>query len=179
MRLAILSDIHDHVWRLAAALEHVRGTEALICCGDLCSPFIVHQIGREYANPVHIVFGNNDADLYRISAVARLYPHVALHGELFEGEFGGRPIAVQHFDNIARPLAASGRYDAVFFGHNHRRETSRAGGTLLVNPGPILGAAFRADGSREDVASSYAVYDTDTGDVHAFQVLADGGVAPL
>jgi putative phosphoesterase len=179
MRIAILSDIHDHVWRLAAALKHVRDTDALICCGDLCSPFVVHQMGREYSHPIHIVFGNNDADLYRISAVAQQYPHVKLHGEFFDGEFDGRRIAVQHFDDIARPLAASGLYHVVFFGHNHRRETGRVGSTLIVNPGPILGAAFRADGSREDVASSYAVYDTASGEVAAFQVLADGGVAPL
>ncbi|MBS1857633.1 MAG: metallophosphoesterase family protein [Acidobacteria bacterium] len=179
MRLAILSDIHDHVWRLAAVLTHVRDTDALLCCGDLCSPFIIHQLGREYPNPIHIVFGNNDADLYRISAAARKYPHVNLHGELYDGEFEGRRVAIQHFDHIARPLAASGLYDVVFFGHNHRREIGRVGATLIVNPGPVLGAAFRADGSREDVASSYAVYDTASGEVTAFQLLRAGGVAPL
>ena len=36
MRLAILSDIHDHVWNLAAALGWCAArTDAMICCGDL------------------------------------------------------------------------------------------------------------------------------------------------
>lgn len=43
MRIAVLSDIHDNVWNLAAALDAGAETDALICCGDLCSPFIVHQ----------------------------------------------------------------------------------------------------------------------------------------
>src|SRR5215831_12522162 len=83
MRIAILSDIHDNVWKLAAALETIRDTDAMICCGDLCSPFIAHQIGRGYAQPVHIVFGNNDGDPYRITTVAGKYPHLHVHGEFF------------------------------------------------------------------------------------------------
>jgi len=35
MRIAILSDIHDNVWKLAAALEAVRHADVLLCCGDL------------------------------------------------------------------------------------------------------------------------------------------------
>ena len=176
MRIAVLSDIHDNVWKLAAALAAVRGTDALICCGDLCSPFIVHQIGREYAGPVHIVFGNNDADLYRITAIAARYPHIRLWGEFAASEFGGRRAAVHHFDNLARPLAASGMYDVVFFGHNHRHEISRAGDTLVINPGPIMGAAFRPDGTREDVASTFVVYDTESGAAATYLVRADGAV---
>ena len=159
MRIAVLSDIHDNVWTLDMALERAAGTDAMICCGDLCSPFIVHQIGRGYPNPVHVVFGNNDADLYRITAIAAKYPHIRLHGELFTGELGGRAIAVNHFDNIARPLAASQQYEAVFFGHNHRHEIGRVGKTMLVNPGPVMGAAFAADGTRQDVASTFVIFD--------------------
>lgn len=170
MRIAVLSDIHDNVWKLAAALEQVRDTDAMVCCGDLCSPFIIHQMGRGYTNPIHIVFGNNDADLYRITAIAARYPHLQLHGELFTAELGGRKLAANHFDYLARPLAASGQYDAVFFGHNHRREISRAGRTLLVNPGPIMGAAFGPDGTREDVAHTLAVYDTATGEAASLEV---------
>ncbi len=40
MRIVILSDIHDNVWKLAAALDAVRNnTDAMLRCGDLCSPF--------------------------------------------------------------------------------------------------------------------------------------------
>ena len=80
MRIAILSDIHDNVWKLDAALHAVRDSDAMLCCGDLCSPFVIHQLARGFKGPIHIVFGNNDGDLYRISANSRHYENIRLHG---------------------------------------------------------------------------------------------------
>ena len=119
MQIAVVSDIHDNVWKLSAALTAVAGADALICCGDLCSPFIVHQLGRGFAGPIHVVLGNNDGDLYRIAANARQYERMRIHGELFRGEFGGRRVVVNHYDNIARAIAASGEFDVVCCGHDH------------------------------------------------------------
>ncbi len=163
MRLAVLSDIHDNIWRLAAALEAVRSSDAMICCGDLCSPFIIHQLGRGFAQPIHIVFGNNDADLFRITANAQKYLQIRIHGEFFRGEFDGKAVAAVHYDNIARPLAASGQFDLVAFGHNHVYEMGHAGRGLLVNPGPIMGAKFGPGGEATNVPSTFVIYDTETG----------------
>jgi putative phosphoesterase len=180
MRIAVLSDIHDNVWKLDAALAAVReSTGAMLCCGDLCSPFIAHQIGRGYPHPVHIVFGNNDGDQFRITANAAKYPHLRIHGELFTGEFAGRKFAMNHYDSIGRPLAASGLYDVVCFGHNHTREIARVGKTLAINPGAILGAAFAADGTRRDVPSTFLVYDTGTDEVETFEVTSEIKVVAL
>jgi len=162
MRLAVISDIHDNVWKLEGALERARGSDAMICCGDLCSPFIVHQLGRGFAGPIHIVFGNNDGDLFRITANAAKYPQIRIHGEMMRGEFGGKRIAANHYDNIARAIAASGEYDVVCYGHNHVYEVSRTGRTLAINPGAVMGATFAADGSCADVASTFVIYDTQT-----------------
>jgi putative phosphoesterase len=170
MRIAILSDIHDNVWKLAAALAAVRDADALICCGDLCSPFVIHQLGRGFAAPIHIVFGNNDGDLYRITANARHYEHIRLHGELFRGELDGQRFAVNHYDTIARPLAASGEFDVVCYGHNHVFDITRTGQTLAINPGAIMGAAFAPDGSRIDVPSTFVMYQTRTGHAEQFAV---------
>lgn len=164
MRLGILSDIHDHVWNLAGALTALGTCDALLCCGDLCSPFIVHQLGRGFAGPVHIVFGNNDADLYRITANARNYPQISLHGELFRGEFEGRRVAMNHFDNIAREIARGGSWDLVCFGHNHTFEITAAGAGLLVNPGAVMGAVIEPDGNWRAVEPTAAVYETSTGE---------------
>ena len=160
MRIAILSDIHDNVWKLAAALDAIGAADALLCCGDLCSPFIVHQLARGFSGPVHILFGNNDADLFRITANAQKYPHVRIHAEFFRGEFDGKQFAANHYDNIAAPLVASGEFDVVCYGHNHRFDIRRAGRTLAINPGSIMGCTFAADGTRTDVASTYVIYDT-------------------
>jgi hypothetical protein len=160
MRIAILSDIHDQIWNLAAALKKIETADLLICCGDLCSPFILHQLGRGFAKPIHVVFGNNDGDLYRITAAARSYPHVSIHGHLFEGEYDGRRIAANHYPDIALPVAESGRYDLVCYGHNHRHRIQTMAKALAVNPGTLLGAAFTPDARPVDVPATCAVYDT-------------------
>jgi putative phosphoesterase len=165
MKIAILSDIHDNVWKLDAALAAVSDADVLLCCGDLCSPFVVHQLGRGFARPIHIVFGNNDGDLYRIANNARPYPHIHLHGEIFRGEFDGRRLAMNHYDTIARTLAASGEFDVVCYGHNHVFDIAQIGGTLAINPGAIMGAAFGPDGRWREVPSTLVFYDTAAGNV--------------
>jgi len=178
MRIAILSDIHDNVWKLAAALDAVRTADALICCGDLCSPFVIHQLGRGFTRPTHIVFGNNDGDLFRIANNARAYGHMRLYAEWFHGEFEGRRFAVNHYDNIACAVTGSGQFDVVCYGHNHIYNVTRSGRTLAINPGPIMGAAFAADGSRTDVPSTFVVYDTVADEAQGFEIAPSGQAVP-
>lgn len=160
MKIAILSDIHDNLWKLDVALASISDCQEMICCGDLCSPFVIDELARSFDRPIHVVFGNNDADLFRITTKTRLYPHLQLHGEFCELTIGGRRFAVNHFDYIARPIAQSGRYDVVCFGHNHEFEISRQGPTLSLNPGSIMGAKFGK--GRQDCASTFLIYDSET-----------------
>jgi uncharacterized protein len=168
MRIAILSDIHDNLWNLATAISSVQAADALICCGDLCSPFVIDELAK-FPGEVHIVFGNNDADLYRITAKAARLSHVALHGELLQNTFDRKRFAVNHFDYLAKPMAKSGNYDVVCFGHNHEFEISREAGCLRINPGPIMGAKF-SSGKWEDTVPSFVVYDTATDTPEAFVI---------
>ncbi|MDP7133117.1 MAG: metallophosphoesterase family protein, partial [Planctomycetota bacterium] len=63
MKIAIMSDSHDNIWKLEAALEKAAGSDAIIHCGDLCSPFIIDRLGRlSNEKPVHVVWGNNEGD---------------------------------------------------------------------------------------------------------------------
>jgi putative phosphoesterase len=169
MKIAILSDIHDNVWKLSVALETVAGADAMVCCGDLCSPFIIHQLGRAFLRPIHIVFGNNDGDLFRITANARKYEQITIHGELFRGDLGGKLVAANHYDNIGHALAASESFDLVCFGHNHVHEIARTGRTLAVNPGSIMGAQFSGEGARTDVPSTLVIYDTGSGTAETWE----------
>jgi uncharacterized protein len=172
MRVAILSDIHDNLWNLAVVMDTVSGSDALICCGDLCSPFIIDELAR-FAKDIHVVFGNNDADLFRITAKAAQLPRVHIHGEFFQAQLGGKRIAANHFDYIARPIAQSGCFDVVCFGHNHELEISRANDCLLINPGPVMGAKF-SGGKRQDVTPTFVIYDTITGRPEIFGVNPSG-----
>ncbi len=160
MRIAILSDVHDHLSNLAAAIESVLDADVLLCCGDLCSPFVIDQLAL-FARDVHIVFGNNDADLFRITDKAGKKVNCHLHGEFFEAEFDGLRFAMNHFDYLARPIGRSGAYDVVCFGHNHEFEISQSGNCLLINPGAIMGARFPG-GKWQEIAPTFVVYDTAT-----------------
>jgi hypothetical protein len=166
VRIVVLSDIHDNVWKLAAALGRLAGADAMICCGDLCSPFVMDVLAR-FPRQVHIVFGNNDADLFRITRKSS--ERVRVHGEFFETVLDGKKIAVNHFDYLARPIAQSGLYDLVCYGHNHEFSVVRIGRTLAINPGPIMGARFPG-GQWQDVVPTLVVVDTGTLAVDAFEV---------
>ena len=175
MRLGILSDIHDNLWNLQPAIAFLNTeADALLCCGDLCSPFVVDEL-KKFTGPVHIIFGNNDADLYRITRKSD--SRVQVYGELFEAELGGRKIAANHFDYLARPIARSGLYDLVCFGHNHRISQEKFGNTLAVNPGPIMGAAFGPAGW-ENVDPTFLVCALDSLSVQTFKVSAAKRVQP-
>jgi putative phosphoesterase len=156
MRVAIISDIHDNIPRLRAALRGLEGVGAVLCLGDLCSPFMIKELGEGFRGPVHIVFGNNDGDRYRIAEAARKYPHLELHGEYADLEIDGRTFSVNHFDDIGRAIAEGGTHDVVCYGHSHRFGMEKRGNTLVVNPGEIFGLLTGK--------ATYVVYDTKTGE---------------
>lgn len=157
MKVAVISDIHDNIWNLERALSLVQqsGVEVLFFLGDLCAPFTLAQLAEGFPNPVHVVFGNNDGDIFHISKVASKYPQVILHGQMAEIEIDGRKVALNHYPGIARRLAESGAYDAVFSGHDHRHYQHQIGKTLWANPGEIMGRHGQP---------SFGIYDTTNGE---------------
>ncbi len=167
MRVAIISDIHDNVWNLRSVLEAVKDADALVCCGDLCAPFIVARIAEGFANrPIHIVFGNNDGDMYRITQAALQFPHVHLHGELYCGELGDRTVIATHYDTVAGvldPLEA----DLICYGHDHQHTIDSRENCWILNPGAVMG--YTPVGSRE-VPVSYAIYDTELHHADIWQI---------
>lgn len=167
MRLRILSDIHDHLHHLQPGVRFLNDrTDLLICCGDLCSPFVMDQL-QKYGAPVHIVFGNNDADLFRITRKSS--ERVQVHGELLELDLQGFRVGVKHYDNIAAGLARSGLYDLVCYGHNHRFRLERHGNTSALNPGSIMGAAF-GPGGWERIPPTFATFDTGNAEAQLFRI---------
>ena len=176
MKVAIISDIHDNVWNLEAAFEEIQRSEVLICCGDLCSPFIVDLLAEGFSNrPIHIVFGNNDGDPYRITSNASKYKdNVKLHGEFADLSLGGKHFAVNHYPHIASNIATSGKYDVVCYGHNHSYKVERIGKILMINPGAIMGY----DGvNKKDIPSTFIIYDTDSDKWTGYEVTISGDVS--
>ncbi len=160
MKIAILSDVHDNIWRLETLLAGLEAN-ALIFCGDFCAPFTLAQIAEGFAGPIHVVFGNNDGDQFLLSQVALKYDHVTLHGDFAELEFGGRSVAVTHYPQIGKALARGGVYDLVCHGHSHERLLEKDGETLRVNPGEVMGRFG---------LSTFAMYDTTSGEAEIVEI---------
>jgi len=162
MKVAILADIHDNIWKLETLLASLEA-DVLIFCGDFCAPFTLAQIAEGFSGPIHVVFGNNDGDQLLLARVAAKFPHVTLHGGLAELELDGRQVAVTHYPEIGRALARGGIYDLVCHGHSHERAIVQEGSTLRVNPGEVMGRFG---------LSTYAIYDTATGRAEIVEVPA-------
>jgi putative phosphoesterase len=162
MKIAILSDIHDNIWKLETLLAGLEA-DVLVFCGDFCAPFTLAQIAEEFSGPIHVVFGNNDGDQFLLTRVAGRFPHVTLHGDFAELMLGGRKVAVTHYPQIGRALAQGDVYDLVCHGHSHERVLEQEGKTLRVNPGEVMGRFG---------LSTYAMYDTDTGTAELMELPA-------
>ncbi len=137
-------------------MERAKEADYLLHCGDIVSPFTLRHLASLFQGPIHIVWGNNDGDRWRLSQVAASLSNVILHGEFAELELEGFRVAMTHFPAIARPLLKSGRYDLVCCGHNHQAAVVREEGRLLVNPGTLYGTLWPA---------TYAIVETEKREV--------------
>jgi hypothetical protein len=145
MKLLVMSDSHDNIWKLEVAAEHLARADVVLHCGDICSPFMVRRLGElTGAKPVRVIWGNNDGDTYLIGRVASGFPNVVLDGALAQFEIGGLMVAANHYPEIARGLAKSGVYGLVCYGHDHILHEERVGECLLLNPGELMGMKGRS-----------------------------------
>jgi putative phosphoesterase len=141
MKLAVVSDSHDHIWNMRRAVEQANalGVEVMLHCGDLISPFMFEELDA-FRGVMHLILGNNPGDqvLLTRSCLERSQT-VTLHGWAGRLEIDGLDVAWVHEPDLARSLARSGDYRLVCFGHTHRWHMEEIGETVLLNPGEILG----------------------------------------
>jgi len=163
MRIAVLSDSHDHIPNLKQAvhLANQEGAELLIHCGDLISPFMLPYL-EQFNGQTHLIYGNNVGDQHliatRCNAPGSTIKHHGAHGTLVVGSLR---IAIEHYPQWARTLARSGDFDLVCCGHNHLFHSERLGDCLLLNPVELLG---------KDASPAFALLDTANFSVHRIEV---------
>jgi len=146
MKVCILSDSHDHIPLLEAAVADARalGAEAVLHCGDVVAPSTLAKV-EPFGLPVHVIHGNNTGDLYALTRLSHKPGGVIrYHGMDAAIELGGRRIFMVHYPHYARAMAATGDFDLVCCGHSHKVEIEwlpnvRGGKTALVNPGTVGG----------------------------------------
>ena len=137
MKIGVMADSHDNVGKIrqAVALFNEEQVGLVLHAGDFVAPFAVQPL-RDLSCRVVAVFGNNDGE--RIGLANQFVGFGEVHPNLATTTAAGRRIAVVHYPELARPLARSGDYDLVIFGHTHEVDERIEKG-LLLNPGEVGG----------------------------------------
>lgn len=117
MKIGILSDTHGLLRQ--EVLDHLAGCDALLHGGDINNQGILLAL-RSIA-PVYVVRGNNDREW------AEQIPYT------LDFTLGEARVCMAHRKKDL-PADLSG-YDLAVYGHTHRYEELRQGGTILLNPG--------------------------------------------
>ncbi len=156
MKLTVFSDTHDHFDNTIKAINIAKKEGAgdfLIHCGDICAPLTLSYIIENWDGEIHYCFGNVDGDRLSAFKIHQNNSKVFSYREPFgKIDIKGRSIAFQHYPEIAKHIADSGMYDAVFYGHDHFKYKEYINKTLLANPGNICGIKHDP---------SFAIYDTE------------------
>ncbi|KPK66253.1 MAG: hypothetical protein AMK73_00615 [Planctomycetes bacterium SM23_32] len=131
MLIGVMSDTHDNLPKIAAALQLFagRGVAVILHAGDYVAPFALKLLLKT-GIPLVGVLGNNDGERAGLKALcATLYdpPH-RLH-------LGGRLVLLTH-DPAGLPSQPEA--DLIVHGHTHSACIER-GEPLVVNPGEAGG----------------------------------------
>ncbi|MDH4330040.1 MAG: YfcE family phosphodiesterase [Candidatus Moranbacteria bacterium] len=167
MKIAVISDIHDNFHNMVCAVEEIekRDVEYVLCLGDLVANGIAKILAKLNV-PVLLIWGNNIGDKVQVMNTAfESKGKLTVSEKTYDSiELGGRKLFLSHYPDLANPIAASGEFDAVFFGHTHKKSQEKLGDCLVLNPGEI--------GTMVVSEASFAVYDTKTNEAE-FVVLDD------
>ena len=137
MKIGVMSDSHDNVPMIRKAVElfNKERVGLVVHAGDFIAPFEVTAMNDLVCRVVG-VFGNNDGE--RIMVAKRFEEIGEIHPNLASVEIGGRRIAAVHYPELAEPIAKSGEYDIVIYGHTHKIDVRREE-SLILNPGETGG----------------------------------------
>ena len=162
MKIAVMSDSHDHLENVDRAVElaGAKSADMLLHCGDICSPFVMDRLAP-FDGPVHVVFGNNDGDHLTIGRIAERFPNITVHHHTGIIETDKGLVAFTHYPEHGKGLAATGNYAAVFSGHTHIRMKEIVNNTPHVNPGEIMGLLERP---------GFVIFDLESGEMETVEI---------
>lgn len=158
MKIGVISDTHDQRLPILKAIEifNKEKVSMVVHCGDWVAPFSAARFSSLKC-PIKGVFGNNDGD--RKMHSERNGSFIEYNDETMELAVDGRKVFVTHghIPQLVEKALKSGKYDAVFSGHNHTAHVKIEGKTLWLNPGTLV------DETNDRIKGmSVAIYDTAT-----------------
>lgn len=116
MTIGIISDTHNLL--RPEVLAALKGCDRILHAGDIAKPEILTAL--EGIAPLTVVRGNADKDWAGEIPLTRSF------------ELAGMRFFMTH---KRKDVPAEVRADVVIFGHSHKYEEIRKGGTLFLNPG--------------------------------------------
>jgi len=148
MVIGVISDSHDNIHALKRVLIRLveHGVSVVFHLGDIISPFTV-KLAKEVLGDVKLVAvkGNNDGDVYQLSALFAQYGWV-FKPEPSIVELDGRKVLILHGYSgvnetllMVNALARSLDVELILYGHTHRVAVDRVNGKLVLNPGEVCG----------------------------------------
>lgn len=152
MKIAIISDTHGNLANIKRILDWLAREKIsfIIHCGDVTGPAALRDGFGEFKGEMLLVMGNAD---YGFKEDYEILPNIKVSEKRGEIVLDNKRIAFVHYLEPARELAASGKYDIVFYGHTHKPWEEKVGDCRVVNPGEAAGQYQK---------STFAVYDTQT-----------------
>lgn len=162
--IAILSDTHNNLDNLNAALETLRneGIQTIIHCGDLTSPETAYHFHG--FRVIHVI-GNGDELSGEIRRILLELNPENFSGSVFEGTIEGVRLAALHghVPGSINELVAAKDFQYVFHGHTHKRRHEKVGDCTVINPGAL--------GGLKRQSRSFAILDLQTGEITIKEVL--------
>ena len=156
MKVGIISDTHDNLRNLEAAIEALQAEEVtkILHCGDICGPEVIQALADF---DVWIAQGNMDRHPGLSQAVEKTLGRGRL-AWLHQPTLDGYSVVMIHGNNeeVLGNLASSGKYAYVFHGHTHRRRNQTVGRTRVINPGALGGMRWQS--------RSFCILDLATGE---------------
>ena len=142
MKIAIVSDTHDNMANFNKVITWLNSEniEVMLHCGDICNQDTIREAEKNFNGQIHFVRGNGDFDLHEVP-------------EKMEMELDGKKIFFNHYPEISKQAAESGKFDLAFYGHTHKPWEEKMGECRLVNPGELAGQRYKP---------CFAVYDTES-----------------
>lgn len=147
MKLGVISDSHDSRDNILKAISIINesNVNALIHCGDYCSPFTrkwFDNLKENIKKNFYGVFGNNDGDHeFLRKNLGQICKLVDGSIELVH-EFDGKKVFASHMPTAKTidALGNSGNFDIVLSGHTHFAVNKKNdNGVLIINPGEVCG----------------------------------------
>jgi hypothetical protein len=136
MLIGVMSDSHDNMANLAKAVRLFNECDLryVLHAGDYTSGFTFGTLKDLKAEFIGI-FGNNDGDVLLLNKQSR----GRIYRQPHEFSIDNKKFIMIHEHFLVDPIARSGKYDVLIYGHTHKPAAEPIGGTYVLNPGELGG----------------------------------------